>query len=263
MPQRESEIPRGRVVVAGCPVDPLTFAETLDEIEQRIRDGRPTQHCVVNASKAVMMHKDVCLLEIVASCVLVNADGQSVVWASRLLGRPVPERVAGIDLFVALLDVAERRGYSVYFLGATQDVLAATVARAQHDHPGLLIRGSHHGYWWAEDDPAVVAGIREARPDILFVAMPSPRKEFWLAERMDALAVPFSMGVGGSFDVYAGAIRRAPVLLQRMGLEWAYRFGQEPRRMWRRYLIGNVAFAFLVFRAWRAERRAFNERGAA
>ncbi len=254
--------PSRRVIVAGCPIDPLTFTETLAEVERLISARRPVQHCVVNASKAVMMHKDRELLRIVSSCALINADGQSVVWASRLLGHPVPERVAGIDLFEALLGLAEQRGYPVFFLGATHEVLAAAVARARREHPALQVSGAHDGYWPAGRSRDVVARIRAAEPAIMFVGMPSPRKEYWLAENLDALGVPFSMGVGGSFDVYAGAIRRAPVWMQRMGLEWAYRFIQEPRRMWKRYLVGNLEFVGLVFGAWRAARRRTTERGA-
>ena len=253
--------PSRRVLVAGCPIDPLTFDETLAEVERLIGARRPVQHCVVNASKAVMMHQDRELLRIVSSCALVNADGQSVVWASRLLGHPVPERVAGIDLFEALLALSDKRRYSVYFLGATPEVLAATVARALREHPTLEISGAQDGYWPVESSDEVVAAIRAAGPAILFVAMPSPRKEYWLTENLAALAVPFSMGVGGSFDVYAGVIRRAPVWMQRIGLEWAYRFIQEPRRMWRRYLLGNLAFAQLVFEEWRANRRRPAEGG--
>lgn len=254
--------PSRRVTVAGCPVDSLTFAETLAEIERLIATREPVQHCVVNASKAVMMHEDADLRRIVSSCALINADGQSVVWAARLLGHPVPERVAGIDLFLALLGRAEQRGYPVYFLGATQEVLDATVARARREHPGLRISGAQNGYWPAECAEDVIAAIRAAEPAIMFVGMPSPRKEYWLAENVSALRVPFSMGVGGSFDVYAGVVSRAPHWMQRVGLEWAYRFAQEPRRMWKRYLVGNVKFVRLVLEAWRAERRGATEGGS-
>ena len=253
--------PSPRVLVAGCPIDALTFDETLAEIERLIGVRQPVQHCVVNASKAVMMRDVKELLRIVSSCALVNADGQSVVWAARLLGHAVPERVAGIDLFEALLALSETRRYPVYFLGASPGVLAAAVARALREHPTLEVSGAQDGFWPAKRSAEVVANIRAARPAILFVAMPSPRKEYWLAENLDALGVPFSMGVGGSFDVYAGAIRRAPVWMQSTGLEWAYRFIQEPRRMWRRYLLGNLAFAQLVFEEWRANRRGPVEGG--
>lgn len=249
-----------RIYVAGCPIDALSFVETISEVERLIDARTPVQHCVVNASKAVMMQRDGALRGIVSSCALVNADGQAVVWASRLLGRPLPERVAGIDLFMGLLGVAERRGYPVYFLGATDEVLGAAVARARRDHPRLAVCGARNGYWGAAESRQVVADVRAAQPALLFVGMPSPRKEYWLAENLEALGVPFSMGVGGSFDVYSGVVRRAPVLLQRMGLEWAYRFMQEPRRMWKRYLLGNAAFVRLVAASWVAERRLFRRR---
>jgi len=236
-----------RVSVVGCDIDALTFDETLAAIDRLVRARRPVQHCAVNAGKIVLMHKQPRLLAIVRSCALVNADGQSVVWASRFLGRPLPERVAGVDLFQALLGRAADRGHAVYFLGATREVLDATVARACREHPALMVCGARDGYW-EEGDEDVVAQVREAEPDMLFVAMPSPRKEYWLAENLERLAVPFAMGVGGSFDVYAGHVRRAPGWMQRAGLEWAFRLYQEPGRMWKRYLLGNLEFLLLVLK---------------
>jgi len=250
-----------RVSVVGCGIDALTFNETVAEVERLVAARRPVQHCVVNASKAVLMDRDPVLRDIVSSCALVNADGQSVVWASRFLGRPLPERVTGVDLFQALLGLAADRGYPVYFLGATREVLGATVARACREHPTLRVCGARDGYW-AEGDGEVVAGIREAGPDILFVAMPSPRKEYWLAEHLERLDVPFAMGVGGSFDVYAGHVRRAPHWMQRSGLEWAFRFYQEPGRMWKRYLLGNLEFLLLVLKYRSARSPALEESGA-
>jgi len=229
----------------------LTCRETLAEVDRLIQDRHPVQHCVVNASKTVLMDKDPHLREIVSSCALVNADGQSLVWASRILGRPVPERVTGIDLFQALLGVAAERGYGVYFLGATNEIVEEAVAHALCEYPALRVCGRHDGYWDAADDDDLVAHIRASRPDILFVALPSPRKEYWLAEHLEGLDVPFSMGVGGSFDVYAGRVKRAPLWMQRSGLEWSYRFWQEPLRMWKRYLLGNLKFLYLVVKCGR------------
>ncbi len=229
-----------------CGVDALTFPETLAEVERLIQARRPVQHCVVNASKTVLMDKDPRLREIVSSCALVNADGQSLVWVSRILGRPLPERVTGIDLFEALLGLAAERGYGVYLLGARVEVLEEAVARARREHPALRICGFHDGYWDAADNDELVARVRGSQPDILFVALPSPRKEYWLAEHLEELNVPFSMGVGGSFDVYAGRVKRAPRWMQRAGLEWSYRFWQEPLRLWQRYLLGNLRFVYLV-----------------
>jgi len=237
-----------RVSVAGCPIDPLTFAETLARIERLISAGTPTQHCVVNAHKAVLMERDLRLREIVSGCALVNADGQSIVWAARILGQPLPERVTGIDLFQALLQLAADRGYGVYFLGAKPAVVEKVVARARREHARLRICGWRHGYWTDDEVGDLIAAVRTSNADLLFLGIPSPRKEYWLAEHLQALGVPFCMGVGGSFDVYAGEVKRAPRWMQRTGLEWVFRFAQEPGRMWRRYLLGNLSFLLLVLR---------------
>ena len=125
------------------------------------------------------------------------------------------------------------------------------VARARREHPALRVCGWHHGYWDAADNDQLVAEVRASQPDILFVALPSPRKEYWLAEHLEKLDVPFSMGVGGSFDVYAGRVKRAPLWMQRAGLEWSYRFWQEPLRMWERYLLGNLKFVYIVVKCRR------------
>jgi N-acetylglucosaminyldiphosphoundecaprenol N-acetyl-beta-D-mannosaminyltransferase len=244
------------VSLLGCEIHALSLSETVVEVDRLIRARRPVQHCVINASKAVLLQKDARLRQILSTCALVNADGQSIVWAARLLGKPLPERVAGIDLFISLLTLAEDRGYGVYFLGATDDVVRVVVERARREHPLLCIGGWHHGYLRAADTEAVIGEMNECKPEILFVGMPSPRKEYWLAENLERLGVPFCMGVGGSFDVYAGSKNRAPLWMQRAGLEWFHRFCSEPRRMWRRYLFGNAAFVNLVYRAYREERRS-------
>jgi N-acetylglucosaminyldiphosphoundecaprenol N-acetyl-beta-D-mannosaminyltransferase len=242
-----------RVDVMGCLVDGLSLEQTLAAIDAIVDARTPVQHCVINANKIALMHKQPRLRAIVRSCGLVNADGQAVVWASRVLRRPLPERVAGIDLFQALLVRAERKAYSVYLLGATEEVLRLTVQRTQREHPALRIAGARNGFWGTNDDEVVTA-IHVAGPDILFVGIPSPRKEYWLADNLERLAVPFCMGVGGSFDVYAGRVRRAPRWVQRAGLEWVYRFIQEPTRMWRRYLVGNAEFLLLLARYWAEQR---------
>lgn len=242
----------------GVDVAALDRAATLDRVFELVEDPRPTQHVVLNAAKVVAMQRDDRLRRIVADCGLVNADGASVVWASRLLGDPLPERVTGIDLFEAIVDRAAVTGHSVYLLGATDEVLAAATRRLLDRHPGLHVVGTRNGYW-DDGDPAAVAevvdGVREAAPDLLFVALPSPRKEFWLHDHAEALGVPFVMGVGGTFDVVAGTVRRAPQWAQRAGLEWAFRLAQEPRRMWRRYLVGNTRFVAITAAAWWRRRR--------
>lgn len=236
------------VAVLGCEIDALDLDGTLARCSEIIESRTPTQHVSINAAKLVAMRRDERLREIVAGCGLASADGQSIVWAARLLGRPLPERVAGIDLMHALLAVAESRGWRVYFLGARQEVLDIALERLRDSHPNLIIAGAHHGYFGDSESGAICETIRHAKPDILFVAISSPRKEYWLAEHGEELGVSLAMGVGGSIDVVAGITRRAPVWMQRAGLEWFFRFLQEPRRMWRRYLSTNLQFAALVTR---------------
>lgn len=238
-----------RAKVLGCGIDRLDLQGTLSAVERVIAARGFTQHMAINAAKLVAMQDDPKLREIVDGCGLVSADGQGVVWASRLLGDPLPERVAGIDLMHALLALAERRGYRVYFLGARADVLERALERLRHTYPGLTVAGALDGYFSEDEEPEVCARIRASRADILFVAMSSPRKEYFLGANGPSLAVPFVMGVGGSIDVVAGVTRRAPVLWQRLGLEWLFRLLQEPRRMFRRYAVTNARFAYLLGRA--------------
>jgi len=234
----------------GVEVDALTMEQTVARIMELVTAGVPVQHVVLNASKVVMMSKDDRLKSVISACPIVNADGQSVVVASRLLRQRLPERVAGIDLFTELVARAASDGRSVYFLGARDEVLQEMTSRFLAQYPTLRIAGSRNGYW--ADDAEVVTEVRAAAPDLLFLAIPSPRKEFWLAEHMPAMGVPFAMGVGGSFDVVAGKVKRAPVWVQRIGCEWVYRLVQEPRRMWKRYLVGNTSFIWLTLKEiWR------------
>jgi N-acetylglucosaminyldiphosphoundecaprenol N-acetyl-beta-D-mannosaminyltransferase len=236
-------------VVLGCGIDRLDMGQTLARIEALVEERSFAQHVAINAAKIVAMHKDPALREVIERCELVSADGQSVVWASRLLGDPLPERVAGIDLMHELLALAERRGLRVYILGARAEVLARAVDRIRERHPQLVLAGARDGYFAPDEDAAVAEEIRAARPDLLFVAISSPRKEFFLGTHGRTIDVPFVMGVGGAIDVVAGITRRAPRLWQLAGLEWLYRLLQEPGRLWKRYLATNVTFGLLVARA--------------
>jgi N-acetylglucosaminyldiphosphoundecaprenol N-acetyl-beta-D-mannosaminyltransferase len=237
-----------RVSVLGCPLDAVTMDEAVERCEQAIASGRYLQHMSVNAAKLVAAEDDPQLRDEVAGAGLITADGQSVVWAAALLGAPLPERVAGIDLMARLLAAAEANGHRVYILGARREVLDAALHRISELHPRLAPAGSHDGYFDESEVGRVCDEIRAVRPDILFVAMSSPRKERFLAEHGPGLGVPFAMGVGGSVDVIAGVTRRAPPLLRRLGLEWAYRLAQEPQRLAGRYLRTNGRFIWMVLR---------------
>lgn len=251
----EAAAPRDRAHVLGVPIDRLDMPATLERIDRLIANGEFAQHVAINAAKVVAMRDDPELAEIIRRCELVSADGQSIVWASKLLGDPLPTRVAGIDLMQELLARAEERGYRVFILGAKREVLEDARRRIMDRYPNLQLVGTRDGYFPEEEDAAVAEEIRAARPHILFVAISSPRKEFWLGRYGRSIDVPFVMGVGGSVDVLAGITQRAPRAMQRLGLEWFYRFVQEPRRLWRRYLTTNVRFARLVLGALVARRR--------
>jgi N-acetylglucosaminyldiphosphoundecaprenol N-acetyl-beta-D-mannosaminyltransferase len=235
-----------RAKVLGCSIDRLGMEETLARVDDVIASGGYSQHMAINTAKLVSLRDDDRLREIVEGCELVNADGQAVVWASRLLGDPLPERVAGIDLMEELLGLAEQKGYRVYILGAREDVLDQAVARIRERYPALTIAGWRDGYFSREEEPQVCASIRASQPQMVFVAMSTPRKEYFLAERGPELGAEFVMGVGGAVDVIAGLTRRAPISWQRLGLEWLYRLLQEPRRMFRRYAVTNTRFAWMV-----------------
>ncbi len=234
----------------GCAVDNLNMEETLRQVDGFIRSGKPHQHVVVNVDKIVKASRDPGLRRIINDCDLINADGMPVVWASRLLGKPLKERVTGIDLFEALMKRSAEKGWRVFLLGAREEVVGGVARIYPARYPGLTLAGYRNGYWKPEEEESVVEAIAATRPDILFVAISSPKKEAFLARYQAAMKVPFAMGVGGTFDVAVGLVSRAPVWMQKAGLEWFYRFLQEPRRMFRRYFIDDMAFVALFAREW-------------
>lgn len=228
-------------------MDVASMTETVEAIREAVLAGRFTQHVVVNVAKLVNMRRDAQLNESVRSCDIINIDGMGVVLGARLLGHDVPERVAGVDLFHALLAMSAQKGYSAYLLGATDEVVNATARKVQELYPGLKLAGFHHGYFW-DDEKAIVDQIRASGAELLFVAITSPKKENFINRWRDQLGVTFVMGVGGTFDVVAGKVKRAPLWMQKCGLEWFYRVLQEPQRMWKRYLTTNTKFLFMLIR---------------
>jgi N-acetylglucosaminyldiphosphoundecaprenol N-acetyl-beta-D-mannosaminyltransferase len=238
-----------RVSVLGCEIDALTMDETVARCDELIQapDGF-AQHMAINAAKVVKLREDDKLREITNRCELINADGAAVVWASRLLRAPLPERVAGIDLMHRLMALAAEKGYPVFILGAKQEILEEAVANLRAEHPTLRFAGYRNGYFSEEEKPAVVEEIRASGAKLLFVAMSTPHKEYFLGEYGNAMGVPFIMGVGGAIDVVAGLTKRAGTTWQKLGLEWLYRLLQEPRRMFGRYARTNTAFIWLLGR---------------
>ncbi|ULQ54430.1 WecB/TagA/CpsF family glycosyltransferase [Flavihumibacter fluvii] len=235
-----------RISICGIPVDPITMQETIDMIDVALAEKKPIHHVVINAAKVVNANKDKELKESIVHCDIINADGQGVVWASRFLRKPLPERVAGIDLMGELVKLAYRKRYKIFFLGAKEEIVKKVVDVYSAEYGNQVVAGYRNGYFSTDDELLIAQQIGQSKADILFVAMSSPKKEIFLNKYKKEINVPFIMGVGGSFDVVAGFVHRAPGWMQKYGLEWFYRVIQEPGRMWKRYLFGNLEFAYLV-----------------
>lgn len=229
--------------------DNLSMEETLIKVKTAIENNRQIQHVVINAGKVVSLQKDLELRKSINSSDVINLDGQAVVWAARFLNKPAKERVAGIDLMVNLVEMAAKEGFKIYLLGAKEEVVSKLAHIYSEKYGSDLVVGYRNGYFNKEQEKQVIQDIAKANPDMLFVAITSPKKENLLFQYKDELkSVGFIMGVGGSFDVLTEFTKRAPIWMRNYGLEWFYRFIQEPRRMWKRYLIGNSKFIALVLK---------------
>jgi N-acetylglucosaminyldiphosphoundecaprenol N-acetyl-beta-D-mannosaminyltransferase len=225
------------------------MAETVEMAEDAMRGRKRLRHVSINVAKLANMRRDPMLAADVTGSDLISMDGMGIVWGAKLLGLPACERVAGVDLFHELLALCARTGFRPYFLGATASTLDRAVRRAQALHPTLQFAGARDGYFDVAEEGAVVETIRNSGADCLFIGMSTPKKERFMAAHRDSLDIPFIMGVGGSFDILSGQVRRAPKRMQALGLEWLCRIYQEPGRMWWRYAKTNTVFAGVMARA--------------
>jgi len=235
-----------REIFLGTPVDLLTMRQTVDMATRAMRLRSKITHVALNVAKLVRMTTDPVLRADVVASDLIVADGMGLLWGAKLLGVRIPERVAGIDLMWNVLGECGQNGFRPFFLGATRHVVEAAAKAALAAYPKLQMAGIHDGYFAHEKTPEIVAKINDSRADCLFVGLPTPRKEHFLAEYRQKLNVPFVMGVGGSFDVIGGKVSRAPRWMQDNGLEWLFRTVQEPRRLAWRYANTNSKFLLLV-----------------
>ncbi len=238
-----------RLSVLGAPVDGLTLEQFVDQIALRVCGGKRCFVVTLNPELLYRAQRDRDLLDMINRADLVTADGVGVVWACRVSGRPVPGRVTGIDLMTALLDHAARRGWRVFFLGSAPGVAEAAAEKASRMFPGLRVVGVHHGYFSDRDDHEVAGRVVNASPQLLFVALGSPRQERWIDRHLHLLDGVAAMGVGGSLDVLSGNVRRAPEWFCRRNLEWLGRLLYQPGR-WRRMLV-LPRFALLVLTRYR------------
>ncbi|HEG44550.1 MAG TPA: glycosyltransferase [Phycisphaerales bacterium] len=229
----------------GLNVFAMRMDEVLDLCERHIKKREALLLGVVNAAKIVNSRRDIQLRKSLDETDIILADGLPIVWVSKLIGRPLPERIAGIDIMLELIKRSGKEHYSIYFLGATNEVVHKVAEMVEGWYPGVVIAGCHDGYFDESQEIQVVEEIKQSHADILFVAMGSPKKENFLRKWRTYMDVPVCHGVGGSFDVVAGVTRRAPHWMQQAGLEWFYRMMQEPRRLWKRYFVTNSIFIML------------------
>jgi N-acetylglucosaminyldiphosphoundecaprenol N-acetyl-beta-D-mannosaminyltransferase len=239
----------------GIPFHRLNIDQVLARITSFISAGEVSrQICLSNAYTVSLCWKDAELRRVFDRADLVLADGMSIVWGGRMIGINLPERVAGPDLFESLCALAERMGYRLYFLGSTLNNLAQLKEVLLRKWPRLQIAGTHSPPMCEtlgpEENRIIFEELRVAKPDILFVGMSSPKQEKWIASNLKNLEVPVSIGIGAAFDFMSGRMPRAPLFFQESGLEWLYRLYREPRRLWKRYLLGNFIFLSHLGAAW-------------
>jgi N-acetylglucosaminyldiphosphoundecaprenol N-acetyl-beta-D-mannosaminyltransferase len=237
----------GRARFLGLPLDLLDMDGTVRAIEEQIERGTPGVHVGINAANLVAAHDDPAYRADLEAADLASADGQSVVVGARQFGVPVPERVTGIDLMERLLARSRDRGWGVYLLGAKPETVVRLAVRLRDD--GVRVDGYRDGYFDAAASASVASEIRRSGATLLFVAMPSPLKERFMIGHARPVGIPYSIGVGGAFDVLAGELRRAPKAMQHGGLEWLYRLVQEPKRLLGRYTTTNARFLLLMAQA--------------
>lgn len=237
-----------RINFFGINIDLLTMEETLEKISEIVEKRQITQHVVINVAKLVYAQSDEKLRNIINSCGLINADGAGIILGAKFLGINIPQRVTGIDLMETLTAYSAKKGYKIYFFGAKEFIVQKVIEIYRQKYPELMIAGYRNGYYSAEEEESIVEDIKNSGADVLFVAMGSPQKEVFINKYLDKMQVPFVMGVGGSFDVIAGKVQRAPIFMQRHAMEWLYRLYQEPKRLWKRYLITNTIFLVMLLK---------------
>jgi len=238
--------PPAFVRVLGVRVDDVTQAETLTRIAAWVAARTPRHVVTVNPEFVVRTWENEAFAAVLDRADLATPDGVGVVWAGRRLGATMPERVGGSDIAVPLAEQCARLGHRLFLLGAAEGVAAEAARRLQQAYPELLVVGTYAGSPRLEDEEAIVEMVTRARPDLLLVAYGSPAQDFWIARNKERLGVPVSIGVGGALDYLAGVQRRAPAIVRRLWLDWAFRLLMQPWR-WRR-MLALPRFAWAVLR---------------
>ena len=235
-----------RAQILNAAFDAWTLQQTVNEVIEHVRKGKRGWLCTVNVAVLIMMRNDPFLQSFVDRAAFVVADGQPLVWVAPIFGTALPSRVTEIDLLYALSECARRENLSVGLLGGTRRIAHAVAERLEKMYPDLRIAYIDDGYFSKSEAAQRAEAIRIAGIDILFVGMSVPRQEQFIDSQWSRLGTRVAVGIGGSFDVLAGLRMRAPQILQLSGMEWVFRLAQEPRRLWKRYLVTNSTFLYLV-----------------
>lgn len=234
--------------ILGVPVTPFSMAEAVAWLMDRVEQDRPTQVVTANAEIIMMAQKLPAYKALLEQTDLVLADGAGTVWAGRTLGHQVPERVAGFDLFLELLKDGARRGTRFFLFGAAPGIAEAAAKKAGEIAPGVQIVGTRNGYFTQADEPEIIQQINGSGVQVLFAALGAPKQEFWLEEHRDALKPALRVGLGGSFDVLAGKMERAPKWMQEASLEWLFRLYKQPSRLGRMMALPQFVMKVLEYK---------------
>lgn len=235
-----------RIEILGVPVDVVNMSQAIETIDSMIGRSRQNAIIAVNPEKVIRAMEDGQLLSQIRSASLLIPDGIGVVFAARLLGLGKMERVPGSELMPALCDLAAKKGYKIFMLGSSPEVNHCAAQKIQETYPGIMLAGRRDGFFKSEDIPGVIEQINASGAEILFLALGSPKQEIWMKSYLPRLNVNICQGVGGTFDVICGKVRRAPVVMRRLHLEWLYRLFLQPTRFLRQTNLPR--FAYLVMR---------------
>jgi N-acetylglucosaminyldiphosphoundecaprenol N-acetyl-beta-D-mannosaminyltransferase len=239
-----------KISLLGIPIDSVTMGEALEKIERLIEARKPSLVTTPNVDVLVQLQSDAEFRRVYEKAALVVPDGVPLLWAGNFLGTPFKEKVSGSDLFIEFCPLAAKKCYKIYLIGAMPGVAAKAAEILRARHPGLQIVGTYSPPFGFEKDEAecarIVEQVREAKPDVLFIGLGSPKQEKWSGRFMEKHGVPVSIGVGISFDYVAGTVKRAPRWMQKAGLEWSFRLCMEPKRLWKRYLVNDPKFFWWI-----------------
>lgn len=250
------------LALLGVDMANLTTADAIARIDYVIKQKGHERYSFVNADSLNKAFCDEAFCETLNSGDMVLGDGIGIKLGARMTQQHIRENVNGTDLFPRLCEHMGKEGQSLYLLGAKEGIPERVREWVQTNHPGVNVVGVRNGYFTEDEEPAVCAAIREAQPDVLLVAFGAPRQETWIRQRFDELNAHVAIGVGGLFDFYSGNMNRAPVWMREVGIEWLYRLIQEPRRMFKRYLVGNLVFVMRVLRHGKSARASRPVKGA-